>query len=333
MKVTKKRISGKDDLITDIVERRYPEFIELCEGILDEFQDIDEDNPRKLRLAVRDAILSPSGTAVELSADQRTILMEAVDLQEKLYKKREYELKFMKNEDYFAKSSLEDAEKDRFQFFNEDRAIADFPYWSKMPTWSVAETVSLCLGKAPEIVNASSLSKLDKQSPFVYKYHQLCTIVQRAVDAGLLGDRPVNENPIEPQLFVEWAKTAEIEVASELESELRARRKVTQGHENRLTQLMNEKEDLARAVEHLKGQLAEKVLSQTERKTFLAIIKVMSESYRYNPATAKSDVTARIKSEMDLKRLPGSDNTTILNKLREAHDFVPKEKSKRSSDN
>ncbi|MER9504694.1 hypothetical protein [Mesorhizobium sp. M0579] len=323
MKTTrKKKVQDRDDLVRKIVERKYPRFSALCYAILDELEEIDESDPDAVRLAIRNEALSPSNV---LSNDDRKTLNEALDWQNQLQQKSQAQLRFIINEDYAAfQASLDAAEEDRWLFFNESRSAADFRLWSQMATWSVEEAVSLSLGKMPDVVNSNSLSKLNVRSPFADRYLRLRAIVHRAVGAGLLGTSADSANPINPELFLRWAKGAGIEVPAQLEVEVEVRRTAMGAGDNALTALKNEREalknerdELARTVSQLTNQLKQKEVRQRERKTLLAMVYLMGKKYRYDFKKARSGSVKNIQDALRYEKFEISDET-ILAKLRDA---------------
>ncbi|MES0198611.1 hypothetical protein [Mesorhizobium sp. M0011] len=75
-------------------------------------------------------------------------------------------------------------ELDRWAFFSQPAADADFRHWLAMPSWSADEAVALSLGKDPRIVSSATLARARK-SVFRQDYEMRMEQFRRAI---LLGD-------------------------------------------------------------------------------------------------------------------------------------------------
>ncbi|MES9949344.1 MAG: hypothetical protein ABW118_10325 [Candidatus Thiodiazotropha sp.] len=104
----------------------------------------------------------------------------------------------------------EQKRKEQQLFFNKPDADADFEYWGKIAGYKPEEAAALLLSKDPNKVNSESLRPYSQISDFPKKYTDSFTLVSRAVSMSEL------KAPIQPKLFLEWAKKKRIEFPSEL---------------------------------------------------------------------------------------------------------------------
>lgn len=314
MKFTKKN-QDLDNVVRDLVEYRHPGFKKIYYAIADEL-DMDETDAAAADLAIRNEALSPTSKITTLSEEQRKLLDEALDLKDEFREKPEAELRFRLSESRASSSPSRDLD-DQWLFFNEARCVADFFKWSKMATWSAEEAASLCLGKAPEVVNATSLLPFVGRSAFVQRYNGLRTLIERAVQAAHLGTGLPASNPIDPERFIAWARQMEIELPPEMIKAVSSSRKAMEEREASLAQLRSERDELVKRVEELQAQDDEKELGKVERRKFLTMIAGMSRRYDFDPSKNRSNVAARIESDVKLAGLAISQDTILL-KLRQA---------------
>ncbi|MBW9265841.1 MAG: hypothetical protein K1563_07880 [Candidatus Thiodiazotropha sp. (ex. Lucinisca nassula)] len=108
------------------------------------------------------------------------------------------------------KNKADQRRRDQKLFFNRPDANADFEYWGKVAGYKPEEAAALLLGKSPDKVTFDSLKPYSQISDFPKKYTQSFTLVSRAVSMGEL------RNPIQPRLFLEWAKQKKIDFPDEL---------------------------------------------------------------------------------------------------------------------
>ncbi|MEW8073064.1 MAG: hypothetical protein AB2758_21600 [Candidatus Thiodiazotropha endolucinida] len=111
---------------------------------------------------------------------------------------------------YIGKIKAEHRRKEQQLFFNQPGADADFEYWGKVAGYKPEEAAALLLSKNPDKVTIDSLKSYSQISDFPKKYTQSLTLVSRAVSMGEL------RNPIQPRLFLEWAKQKKIYFPDEL---------------------------------------------------------------------------------------------------------------------
>jgi hypothetical protein len=65
-------------------------------------------------------------------------------------------------------------------FFDQPEAVADFEFWSKMPSWTLDEATALSFGKNPDIVSGSSMEQYPQQySSFARAYMQRRRLLRR----------------------------------------------------------------------------------------------------------------------------------------------------------
>ena len=98
--------------------------------------------------------------------------------------------------------------------FNEDEhslpeVAADFNHWSKMPYWSLEESVALLLGQDPEVVNWE-IAQHHQEWPFATElslnYAKLRGLLLRAFEK-----QEINEHN-SPAVFLTWAESRDVEI-------------------------------------------------------------------------------------------------------------------------
>lgn len=115
------------------------------------------------------------------------------------------ELEFIKR-----KSELEESKK----FYNLLSADADFVYWGKIEHWTLDEAIALSFGKTPEIVSWTTIQPLTNSSTFAKEYAKRRELALRALYWKKLFD------PVLPFIFIAWATEMEIDVPSNLITEV-----------------------------------------------------------------------------------------------------------------
>ncbi|MDB5594197.1 MAG: hypothetical protein JWM36_1158 [Hyphomicrobiales bacterium] len=97
-------------------------------------------------------------------------------------------------------------ERDRWAFFNEPAANAEFDDWLSRPSWTAPEAVALSLGKNPSVVKPDSLNPYNKVigSPFGEEFARRLDLFERAVRVGDL------KEAMTPRQFAEWALKTKI---------------------------------------------------------------------------------------------------------------------------
>lgn len=108
-----------------------------------------------------------------------------------------------------AKRAERERVADRYRFFNEPEAVADFATWVLLTPWSPDQAIALSLGKNPDVVNADTLAPhivALKASPFAASYRRRLRYLQAAIKRGDI------KAEIYPNSFLRWAFTNQIEV-------------------------------------------------------------------------------------------------------------------------
>jgi hypothetical protein len=229
-----------------------------------------------------------------------------------------------------AKRELDDQQ----QFFNLPDAKADFRHWSKAAHWTLDEAVALSFGRAPEVVKWDSVKDLVKDSPFAAKYGRVRDLALRAKAWKQLYD------PVLPGIFLAWARRMEIEVPPELVVQVEARGIViadwkdmfdklkTQSADDgavmltflgakqlEIAELTQERDRLRERVAELEQAAQEarvkgKPLLTKERESLLKLIIGMAvKVYRYDPAVARNEATAKISRDLESLGIPLDDDT------------------------
>ncbi len=188
----------KDDPITFLVKRRFPDY-------------------ERLRLPPDIASLGNGGRTY---AEQQRRLDEAKQYREELCSKSVEELNAL----------LEDAKQqqlnerlrefeqiERQRFYNQPNAVADFGHWSKAVYWSLDEAIALSFGKAPEVVTWTKLESFLGSSAFARQYSRVRDLATRAKNWGQLYD------PVVPGIYLAWARRVDVVVPAELVTAVEAR--------------------------------------------------------------------------------------------------------------
>jgi hypothetical protein len=93
-------------------------------------------------------------------------------------------------------------DNDRWAFFNEPRATANFAHWRTASAWTPEEAVALSLGKSPAIVNPDTLqpyNRIASASLFREEFARRLDLLERALKVGEL------PNPVPRARFLKWA--------------------------------------------------------------------------------------------------------------------------------
>ncbi len=96
------------------------------------------------------------------------------------------------------------------RFFNLANATANFVHWSKLAHWTLDEATALSFGKAPERVCWENVEPYVDVSLFAMQYSRLRFLAQ--------GTKMTNPDfgPVQPSVFLTWARRTGIEVHAEL---------------------------------------------------------------------------------------------------------------------
>lgn len=118
---------------------------------------------------------------------------------------------------YLEEIQAKDEQQEQQRFFNQPHAKADFLHWSKATYWTLDEAIALVFGKAPEKVTWEYIKPSRNVSQFAHKYSRVHDLALRAKNWGQLYD------PIQPGLFLAWAKRNDINIPQELLEQVAAR--------------------------------------------------------------------------------------------------------------
>lgn len=97
------------------------------------------------------------------------------------------------------------------------RSDADFIYWSKMPFWSLDESIALLLGKDPEEVNWAIIRHYvnnDVSSDLCWHYAKLRNLILRALENKEIKKRNT------PAVFIAWADSKLLEIPEVLKQQV-----------------------------------------------------------------------------------------------------------------
>lgn len=110
-----------------------------------------------------------------------------------------------------SEAEKEDSElaADRYRFFSEPEAVADFASWALLVPWTPEQAVALSLGKNPDVVNSETLAPHIaslKSSPFAANFRHRTRYLQAAVRRGDM------KSEIYPNSLLRWAAKYNLEV-------------------------------------------------------------------------------------------------------------------------
>lgn len=225
-------------------------------------------------------------------------LMSLKDLEHKYLQAKQQEAKYE-----------EQAEIERF--YNLKSANADYVHWSKAAHWTLDEAIALSFGKEPELVSWEKIEQFKQKSLFVKAYAKRRDLALRATNWKRFG------NTIPPITFINWAKEVDIDLPSELLSELE---KI--GH----TAINWHKEynKLKASFDALQIQTTHSNSNNTQKTENLlkAFLSIAIDAYGYDPKSQKSTTTNDI-----LKALKSQGKTldpkTIRAWLKEGIELLP----------
>lgn len=126
---------------------------------------------------------------------------------------------------------LENQERDRIEFFNDQRADADFAHWGRVPSWTVDEATALSFGKDPKVVNLETLDRLlnkpfAPRSEFAAQYVCRNELILRSQVTGQLNEA------VQPNDFKNWAREIDLEIPLGLIENIRVPPVRNHGQEN-----------------------------------------------------------------------------------------------------
>jgi len=188
-------------------------------------------------------------------------------------------------------------------FFDHPKAMADFKFWAKMPTWTKEEAVALSLGRNPYIVNISSLEAEFYDNPFS-KDHEFCreyfkriNLLTRYNKTSQLSYEPT------PLAFTLWAKENDIFIPIELEKAVNDRWGEHTDWKLKFRDLEIENKNLKSSLEATQRNLIEEKNQQDinpKRKTsFDILVLVMAlKKYRHDPKAKQNSSTKNIHDDI-----------------------------------
>lgn len=193
------------------------------------------------------------------------------------------------------------------RFFNQPSAEARLDYWSRMPSWALAEAVALSLNKDPSVVNPSLIKRSTESSPTLKKYADLLEIARRAANAGQLTE------PCQPGVFLAWCKRNDIPYPLELATLVIARGNIIGDWKSAFDQLKADsdrridtlQESLTSATAELEQARTERnanptaELSKRETDSLLKLVIGMAvKGYAYDPSAKRNDATKEIADDL-----------------------------------
>ncbi len=121
-------------MIDFVLTNRFPGYVDACDTIEEALEDGQGDEPYEeaVQNAIRRAAQAPWTEGCCLTLEQHNELRQALEFEKELNTKSDAEIRFVYAETAAAeqlKLGAISSDKDRWQFFNERRAGADFDRW------------------------------------------------------------------------------------------------------------------------------------------------------------------------------------------------------------
>ncbi len=287
-------IEIKNELMKELISRRYPQTI------------FSMNSPREpFSIYVNSTGFSQSTPLLAQSKEYYNLL-QGMNLEE---------LTKLNNEEK-EKKRLEYEKQDKYLFFNQLDANADFEYWCKFSGWTLEQAIALSLGKDPKKVNSNSISIYLPHSPFAAEYIRRRELITHEMRSLLI------DGKITPDHFITWAKHNNIDISKELEEVISNRQEFVDwrkkysdlerlhndlknandtnlvslqqknSHQNeQINKLTKEKESLIAQIKVYKQEksataIKEKPFHPREKETLLKIIAAISvDAYGYDPTS------------------------------------------------
>lgn len=117
---------------------------------------------------------------------------------------------------------------------------ADFNHWSKMPYWSLEESVTLLLGQDPEVVNwdiAQDYQEWPSATDLSLNYAKLRNLILRAFEMKEIDD------PNTPADFIVWAESRGIQIPEVLKQQVDVVKSIKASMDAKTLNLLQEKDD------------------------------------------------------------------------------------------
>jgi hypothetical protein len=174
----------------------------------------------------------------------------------------------------------------------------DFDYWAMMPSWTLDEAVALTLSKSPAVVYWERINHLVNSDYLLpAEYARRLDLAERWKQQERI------TNPVTPKVFLEWCKQLKLVVPFELERAVAAQ----------AGNLIDWKQKYEELLATIEGE----EIGTRQRETFLRIIGMAVQGYRYDPNLKRSEVVPEIVTDLELTGVPVSDET-VRKCLREA---------------
>jgi hypothetical protein len=243
-------------------------------------------------------------------------------------------------------------QQEQQRIWNQPCAAMNIAHWARAPIWTLDEATALSLGKDPRWVNWQVVGPHMGESPFAEAYGLRRDLLMRAKAVGELND------PDHPTRFLFWLKRASLPLSDELWAETHtwssrppSRRDrsppaapPTEGQQPSAPQdrgLADDRDDVIAELErqHIvdchrikeleqKLAAAQKLKRQSNPKVMESLRKLAigmaTKHYRIDPANPRNTATRRIRDDLALVGI-SLDDQTILNRLREAAELLPKD--------
>lgn len=212
-----------------------------------------------------------------------------------------------------------EARERRFPF-NHPGAQADFPRWSRKPSWTLDEAIALSFGRDPGKVTWAIIEKHLSESSFAKEYAERRDIALRAAATGEIDD------PIRPGRFLEWTSMSNIDLPDDLIDAIATYRSEIVDWKSAYEAISKRRDEMEAEVAALRQVESQKRdLGTREQDSLLKLaIGMAIAGYKFDPKSKKNKATSEIYSDLEKLGIP-LDEGTILKWLRAGAELVPRE--------
>lgn len=248
-----------------------------------------------------------SGGSYNYEAYQKRIA-DIKTYKDELFKKTQNEVKGLYDEEYEKEVNaiqLKIKLEEQSRFFNQSYANADYVHWSKAAHWTLDEAIALSFGKSPAIVSWKTVEPLTKVSFFANDYAKRRDLALRALPWKKLFD------PMLPTIFISWANELDIELPTDLISNVEKKLGIAINWHNEYKKLKAAYDVLQNNSVTANTNLAN-VEKNSDYKTDLMNIQDLATNEFFNPRknvdAKKEEVIEWIKAKMKEVVLLDSNN-------------------------
>ena len=198
------------------------------------------------------------------------------------------------------KKKLEYEEQDKYHFFSQPDANADFGYWCKFSSWTSEQAIALSLGKDPKKVDFNSICIHLPHSPFAAEYVSRRELFKNEMKPKLI------DGKISLEFFVLWVKNNNIQIPNELEDIISNRQEFVDWKQKYIS--------LEKLHNDFKNAGSTKLASLQQKNDH--------QNEQINKLTKEKEKLTDIRDALEKLGQP-LDDDTIRNKLTQAADYIP----------